>query len=88
MTSPWLTDAEVDELCDPLTQDAAKVRYMRKVLKLTVARKRNGRALVMRAHFEEVMAGLPTDKRKRAKAEQPARQPDAAGLVLAFSRRG
>lgn len=88
MTTPWLTDAEVDDLCEGLVQNAAKVRYLRKVLKLTVATKPNGRPLVARSQCEAAIEGLPTDKRKRPlpPARQPV-QPDAAGLVLAFSRR-
>jgi hypothetical protein len=89
MTTPWLTDAEIDELCDPLTQPAAMVRFLNREYKLTVTRKHNGRPLVMREHFDAVMGGLPADKRKRARPEQhQLRQPDAAGLVLAFQRRG
>lgn len=87
MTTPWLTDAEIDELCDPLTQTAAMARFLQRQYKLTVTRKHNGRPLVMRDHFEAVMGGLPTDKGKRAKPARPPAQPDAAGLTLAFSRK-
>lgn len=54
---PWpgvdLSDAEIDEICDGLTQSAAKVRFL-KALGLIVARKPNGRPLVSRRHFEDV----------------------------------
>jgi hypothetical protein len=87
MTTPWLTDAEVDDLCEGLTQNAAKVRYLRTVLKLTVTAKPNGRPLVARAQCEAALEGLPVEKRKRqAPAREPA-QPNAAALVLAYSRR-
>lgn len=49
---PFLTDAEVDALCAGLTQSAAKVRFISEVLKVPVARKPNGRPLVMRADVE------------------------------------
>lgn len=45
---PYLTDAEVDEICAGLKQNAAKVRYLRDVLRLPVERKPNGRPLVRR----------------------------------------
>lgn len=84
--TPWLTDAEIDDRCEGLRQPAAKVRYLRS-LGLTVKTKPNGKPVIERAHYDAVMAGLPTDKRKRVTpARQPA-QPDAAGLVLAFSRK-
>lgn len=47
-----LTDTEVDEICAGLKQNAAKVRYLRDVLKLCVSRKPNGRPLVSRAEWE------------------------------------
>ena len=44
MTRPYFTDAEVDEMCEGLTQDAAKIRYLRR-LGLRVDRKPNGKPL-------------------------------------------
>lgn len=52
MTAPILTDAEVDEICAGLVQAAAKVRYLRDVLRVPVERKPNGRPLVRRADWE------------------------------------
>lgn len=49
MLTAALTDAEVDAMCAGLKQNAAKVRYLRDVLKVPVQRKPNGRPLVMRA---------------------------------------
>ncbi len=37
---PDLTDAEVDALCPNLTQNAAKIRYLRDVLGLQVERRK------------------------------------------------
>lgn len=48
MAGDFYTDAEVEQLCDGLVQDAAKIRYLRDVLKLRVNRKPNGRPLAWR----------------------------------------
>jgi hypothetical protein len=81
----WLSQQEVDDLCEPLTQPAAQIRYLRDSLKLTVRAKPNGKALVLRSHVEDVLGGLPSKKTRQKAAEQP-RQPNAAGLVLAFRK--
>lgn len=86
--SLWLSQQEIDDLCEPLTQPAAQMRYMRETLKLSVRPKPNGRALVMRSNVEDVLGGLPAGRKKREKPAREAPQPDAAGLVLAFSKRG
>lgn len=87
--SPWLSQSEVDDLCEPLTQPAAQIRYLRDALKLSVRPKPNGRPLVLRSNVEEVLGGLPEKKRKAKAPEASAadRQPDVAGLVLAFTRK-
>lgn len=85
--TPWLTDAEADDLCAPLTQNAAKVKYLRDVLRLQVTTKPNGRPLVLRSNVEAVLGGMPG----APGAAQPAArtvQPNVAGLVLAFGRKG
>jgi hypothetical protein len=53
---PYLSDAEVDDMCSPLKQNAAKVRYLTTVLRLAVNRKPDGRPLVWRADLERVRA--------------------------------
>jgi hypothetical protein len=50
---PDLSDAEIDDICSGLKQNAAKVRHL-VGLGLTVYRKPNGRPLVNRAHYEAV----------------------------------
>lgn len=55
MTRPDLTDEEVDALCAGLTQNAAKVRYLRR-MGLRVERRPNGRPLVARAEWERIWA--------------------------------
>lgn len=54
-TRPDLTDAEVDAICDGLTQHAAKCRYLRS-LGLRVERRPNGRPLVARSEWERRLA--------------------------------
>lgn len=51
-TRPYLSQEEVDEICDPIKQGAAQIRYLRQVLKIKVERKPNGRPLVWRADVE------------------------------------
>ncbi len=50
----YLSDEEVDCICDGYVQNAAKVRYLAGI-GLTVRTKPNGRPLVARAHFDSVM---------------------------------
>jgi len=45
--NPYFSDAEVDEMCEGLEQDAAKARFLRR-LGLRVDRKPNGRPLAWR----------------------------------------
>lgn len=51
-----LTDAEIDDICSPLTQNAAKIRYLQG-MGLVVGKKPNGRPIVNRAHYDEVTGG-------------------------------
>lgn len=50
--SAVLSDAEVDDICAGLRQNAAKARYLRDVLNVPVQRKPNGRPLVLRCDWE------------------------------------
>lgn len=82
MTGLWLTDAEIDELCAPLTQPAAQVRYLRAMLKLTVSLKPNGRALVIRSHAEAVLSGRPAEVPSIPAAKPEAEpQPNVEGFM-------
>lgn len=49
-----LDDEEIDAICAGLVQNAAKVRYLRR-MGLTVRQKPNGKPLVNRAHYDAVM---------------------------------
>jgi hypothetical protein len=51
--SPFLTDDEVDDICDGLEQNAAKVRFLQQVVRVPVKRKPNGRPLVLRADLQQ-----------------------------------
>lgn len=49
-----LTDDEIDAICAGYVQNAARVRYLKR-LGLTVRVKPNGRPLVNRNHYDAVM---------------------------------
>ena len=53
--TPWLSDDEVRELCEPLVQPAAQRRFLADQLRLHVRSKKNGRPLVARSELERVM---------------------------------
>jgi hypothetical protein len=77
--TPWLAQSEVDDLCEPLKQHAAQLRFIRS-LGITVREKPNGAPLVMRNHFEEKMN--PVGKSRKP----PKTEPNRTGLHLAFSK--
>ncbi len=52
----YLSDEEIADLCAPLVQPAAQVRYLQR-MGLTVAKKPNGRPVVVRSHAEAVLSG-------------------------------
>lgn len=83
---PWLSDAEVCDLCAGLTQPAAQVRYLADVLKVPVRRKPNGHALVLRA----TVAGLdmPSAATRTATPDQRTPvKPNRAGFKLLYGGR-
>lgn len=63
-----LSDAEIDEICKPLTQHAAQLRYLRS-LGLLVNRRPDGSPLVSRAEWERGTTQHQT------KASKPATGP-------------
>jgi hypothetical protein len=71
MSSPFLTDAEVDDICAGLTQNAAKCRFLAEVLRVPVRRKPNGRPLVLRADADRAAAPAK-DEPKDGRATIPA----------------
>ncbi len=64
---PFLSDDEIDGICAGLNQSAAKVRYIRDVLKVPVERKPNGRSLVRRVDWDRMQPQAQND----APAEGP-----------------
>jgi hypothetical protein len=60
-----LTDAEIDEICAGLSQNAARVRYLGR-LGLVVRQKPNGRPLVNRAHYDAVMGCAQSERSDHA----------------------
>lgn len=76
---PDLTDAEVDALCPNLSQNAAKIRYLRDVLGLQVERRSNGRPLVWR-HALLAAKGAPARATQAAQAES-ANQPNVTAMA-------
>jgi hypothetical protein len=56
MTDTDLSDANIDFICAPLTQNAAMVRHLKR-MGLVVRTKPNGRPLVNRAHYDAVTSG-------------------------------
>lgn len=82
MSDSILSQAEIDELCEPLKQPAAQIRHLRR-MGMVVERKRNGRPAVARAEYERVFV-------KKAEGQQheapPSNQPDTAALMLALSK--
>lgn len=51
---PYLTDAEVTGMCEPLVQPSAQCRHLR-ALGLMVTTKPNGRPLVLRTELDRVL---------------------------------
>ena len=76
MSSLFLSDAEVAEICAPLTQPAAQIRYLRRELGLQVKQKPNGKPLVLRSSFEA------------AKVEVSASAQPDVGALLRFVSKG
>lgn len=80
---PFLTQAEIDQICEPLTQPGAQRRYLGEVLKLQVHEKPNGRPLVARSEFERVLGaerfGLPQSN--------PQNAPNVVGMMAHLEQR-
>lgn len=68
--TPYLTDAEIEHITEPLTQGAARIRFFEK-LGCKVKQRPNGQPLVGRVEYEAVM----TSRRN-------AQLPPAAGELV------
>jgi len=80
---PFLSQAEIDEICEPLTQPRAQCRYLSKVLKLQVHEKPNGRPLVARSEFERVLGA----ERFGTAPSTPQNTPNVVGLLAHMQKR-
>jgi len=80
--TPWLSDAEIAELCEPLVMAAAQIRHLKRA-GFHVTTKPNGRPLLMRTELERV-AGAG---RLGAVAQNPPAGPNVVGLQQWASRR-
>lgn len=72
--TPDLQDNEIDNICAGLTQNAAKVRYLRS-LGLRVDRRPNGKPLVARAEWERHYSNRPALGTVNGHDTQPSNGP-------------
>lgn len=86
ITPPFLSDAEVQAMCDGLVVPAAQLRYLQR-LGLLVQRKPNGRPLLMRSEVERVLGAGRFQV--QTVTGGPSGQPNRAGLLqLVQGRQG
>lgn len=85
---PFLAEPELAALCEGLEQPAAQMRYLRG-LGLHVARKPNGRPLLMRSELERVLGAGRLPASNDTGNQAPA-EPDMGALlrVIKGGRRG
>lgn len=77
---PYLTNAEILEIVDPLTQPAAIVRWF-KNNGYTVKVRPNGMPLVTRQHFEQVTGG------NAEPIKSVGEEPDVSGYLKRLSNK-
>ena len=86
MTTPFLTDAEIMDICRPLTQPAAMVRRLRD-MGFFVKTRPNGWPLISRVNFADVMSGQTTPQ--TTDRPEPERSgPDVQALLDRFKTSG
>lgn len=87
---PFLTDDEIRELCAPLTQPSAQLRYLRG-LGLLVQQKPNGRPLLAVSEFERVLGAARLAPAAAPGGNglnwDPARQPNREALMARLAQR-
>jgi hypothetical protein len=85
-TFPFLSDEEINKMCEPLEQPAAQIRFLKR-LGLVVNRKPNGRPLVARGEYERVCVGR---QRHEVDNAPSTGQPNMAALlqVIRGGKRG
>jgi hypothetical protein len=79
---PYLTEAEIREIADPLCQPAAIVRWFKKS-GFDVTVRPNGMPLITRANFDAVTGGIATKVCNQSVGEAP----DVAGYLRSLSKR-
>lgn len=77
--SPYLSDAEIEDICAPLVMPSAQRRHLAR-LGMVVKAKPNGRPLVARGEFERVMIGRQPEASLTAASE-----PNRAALLQVLS---
>ncbi|MBO9685655.1 MAG: DUF4224 domain-containing protein [Mitsuaria chitosanitabida] len=86
----FLTDAEIAELCAPLQQPAAQIRFLR-ASGLTVTVKPNGRPAVVRSHAELVLSGAapaaPQNPVAKPETTAAAPRPNVDGFMQLVRKR-
>lgn len=80
---PFLSQTEIDAICEPLKQPGAQRKYLSKVLKLQVHEKPNGRPLVARSEFERVLGA----ERFGASPVTPQNSPNVLGMMAHLEQR-
>ena len=80
---PFLSDIEVDAICEPLKRPAAQRKYLADVLKLSVHQKPNGRALIARSEFERVIGAERFGQPKT----DPQHAPNVLGMMAHLAQR-
>jgi hypothetical protein len=81
---PFLTDAELRRIAEPLRQPAAIARWFRRA-GFEVKRKPNGMPLVSRGHFDQVMRGRESTS-IGSDDDVETNSPNAAALLQRFAR--
>jgi len=81
-TLPYLTDAEIAGICDPLTMPSAQARHLR-ALGMLVKAKPNGKPLVARSEFERVVGAG-----RYAPANDSHQGPNVVALSAHLEQRG
>ncbi|MBU3595114.1 DUF4224 domain-containing protein [Polynucleobacter sp. 86C-FISCH] len=87
MTSAYLHQEEIDEMCEPLRNGAAQIRYLR-AQGFTVLVKPSGKPLMLRAHRDEVLRGINTATLQKDSMSEvcSANTTNREALILAFRK--
>lgn len=87
MNNPWpyLTEAEINEICSPLKNGAAQIRFLER-LGMIVKPKPSGKPLLARAEFDRVMTG-DRAAAPGSGANATSTSPNVVGLNSFFQQR-